>query len=227
MQDWLTDQPYLIQIDPRSTPQEKMSQCYQRSRKLQRGLIPLLDQLEKVAQKIEITEKQLDELAEIHSMAELAEKKNQILPSQNKPGHATKKERKALPYHAFQSSSGMQIWVGKNAKANEWLTFHAANGNDWWLHVQGSPGSHVIIKVNKGQQPDPDTLQDAMQLALFYSQSKDQGEAEITVTQRKYVSRFGKGQSGKVQLSKHTTNWVHLDRERCKRIKERKSCVPC
>jgi predicted ribosome quality control (RQC) complex YloA/Tae2 family protein len=219
VQDWLTDQKYVIQVSPQSSPQEEMAKCYRRARKLQRGLIPLLDQQKKIALKIESVEKQLRELAEIDSLIELKKRSSQTSSSCKKT-QLIKKQKKALPYHIFHSTSGMQIWVGKNAKSNEWLTFHAANGNDWWLHVQGSSGSHVIIKTRKGQAPNPDTLQDAMQLALLYSKSKDHGEAEICLTQKKYVSRLGQGKTGKVQVSQHTTHWIRLDNERCKRIKE-------
>lgn len=223
VQDWLSNQSRTIQVNPKLTPQEEMTMRFQRARKLHRGLTPLMDQKKKINQKIEIVEKQLEELTKISSLPELERKKNQILSSETRASPLIQKQKASLPYHAFQSTTGMQIWVGKNAKANEKLTFQAANGHDWWLHVQGSPGSHVIIKTNKGQPPDPDTLQDAMQLALFYSKAKEQGGAEVCVTQRKYVSRFGKGQSGKVQISKHSTNWVNLDIGRYKRIKERKN----
>lgn len=221
VEDWLTGGLCHIQVDPNSTPCQEMKKHYARAKKLQRGLSPLTFQTEKTEKKIEEIELKLKELAQIDSWAKLIDMKNLVFGKKAKPGLLKQKEPKSLPCHIFQSASGMHIWVGKNAKANDRLTFHAANGNDWWLHVQGSPGPHVIIKVKKGQQPDLNTLQDAMQLALFYSKSKNQGEADISITQKKYVSRLGGSQTGKVQISKHTTKRVILNKEQCRQIMER------
>ena len=49
------------------------------------------------------------------------------------------------PFH-YISSDGYHIYVGKNNYQNEELTFRFANGNDWWFHAKGIPGSHVILK---------------------------------------------------------------------------------
>lgn len=114
----------------------------------------------------------------------------------------------------------MKIWVGKNAKMNEKLTFQLANGRDWWLHVSGYPGSHVIIKMNKDQEPDPETLKDAFQLALYHSKARDMGEGEICFTQRKYVSRLGRKKTGLVQISKHQTAWIRADPVRLQALKK-------
>lgn len=96
-----------------------------------------------------------------------------------------------------------------------------ANGRDWWLHVRGCPGSHVIIRLDKNLEPDSETLKDALQLALYYSKARHQGEGEICFTQRKYVSRLGKNKTGLVQISKHQTAWIRLDPVRLQALKDR------
>ncbi len=104
-----------------------------------------------------------------------------------------------MPYREFWSRSGLRIWVGKKAKDNDTLTFKLAHGSDFWLHVHGYPGSHVIIKINKGKDPDADTIQDALQLALYYSQAKSQGSSrcinyakEVCFSVRKRVLKLWK-----------------------------------
>jgi predicted ribosome quality control (RQC) complex YloA/Tae2 family protein len=44
----------------------------------------------------------------------------------------------------YESLDGITIRVGTNAKENYELveSSHAAN---WWLHVKGWPGSHVVV----------------------------------------------------------------------------------
>ncbi|WP_162180853.1 NFACT RNA binding domain-containing protein [Candidatus Protochlamydia amoebophila] len=111
--------------------------------------------------------------------------------------------------------------MGKNDKGNDWMTFALAKGSDWWLHTQDVPGSHIVIRTKKGQDPDEETLADAMQLALYNSKAKVRQEAEICMTQRKYLSRMGKNQLGKVQISKHRSVWIRFDLERYQAILKR------
>jgi predicted ribosome quality control (RQC) complex YloA/Tae2 family protein len=131
-----------------------------------------------------------------------------------------REEQKKLPYYEFTTSGGLKVWVGKNAKANDQLTFRYAKGSDYWLHVADFPGSHIVLRVGKNQEPDPESIQDALQLAIGYSKAKDQGAAEVCVTQCKYVSRLGKNAPGKVQISKHKNLHVKFDPAKFKRIKE-------
>jgi len=64
-------------------------------------------------------------------------------------------------------------------------------------------------------------LQDALQLALHYSKAKNRGEAEVCLTQRKFVSRLKKGKTGQVQISKHKIIFIRFDPKRHLHIKER------
>ncbi len=59
------------------------------------------------------------------------------------------------PFH-YISSDGFHMYVGKNNLQNEELTFHFANGGDWWFHAKKAPGSHVIVKTNGEELPGPD-----------------------------------------------------------------------
>ena len=106
--------------------------------------------------------------------------------------------------------------MGKSAKDNDQLTFRYANGSDYWLHARNVPGSHVILRVVKGKEPDAESIKDAMQLALAYSRSPEEGE--ICLTQCKYVARQGR-EAGKVHVSKHKVAYAKKDPQRLKRLK--------
>ena len=54
-----------------------------------------------------------------------------------------KQKFKSKPFH-YRSSDGFDIYVGKNNFQNDELTFKVANGNDWWFHAKGMPGSHAV-----------------------------------------------------------------------------------
>jgi predicted ribosome quality control (RQC) complex YloA/Tae2 family protein len=223
VQDWQSDQPYSLELDPTKTPQEEMAARFRRAKKLQAGIIPLtqyLDRSQKELQQIEQQMQRIDFLKTTEELASFIQTNSSSLTA--KP-HEKAPVRSPLAsiYKEYQSAKGIKIWVGKNAKANDRLTFQLANGRDWWLHAKGYSGSHVIIRLAKDQDPDPETLKDAMQLALYHSKARAQGEGEICFTQCKYVSRLGKGSPGLVQISKHQTAWIRLDPARYRALQER------
>lgn len=83
-----------------------------------------------------------------------------------------KKEPKALPFRKYLSSDGYQILCGRNNLQNEELTFKVADRNDWWFHVKGLPGTHVILKCRIGEDmPSDDAVIEAAQTAAFFSKS--------------------------------------------------------
>ena len=82
------------------------------------------------------------------------------------------KNVKALPYRQYMSSDGRLIYCGRNNLQNEELTFKVADKDDWWFHIKGMPGTHVILKSHKGEEFPPDnSVIEAAQTAAFFSKS--------------------------------------------------------
>jgi len=217
--DWELNQEKTISLVSTRTPQEELALRFKRSKKLQAGLIHLNKQINQAKEELIGIEENLRILDSLQKESEIEEFKQKIIPPSKIEEVKKSIQTKTLPYYEFISEAGVKIWVGKNAKANDKLTFIHANGADWWMHVQGYPGSHVVIKSN---EPDAETVADALQLALLYSKAKKGGEGEICLTQKKFLSRLGK-QAGKVQVSKHKSIWIKQDLSRIERIKKRKA----
>ena len=91
------------------------------------------------------------------------------------------------PFH-YVSSDGFDMYVGKNNFQNDELTFHFANGNDWWFHAKKMPGSHVIVRTNGKELPDR-TFEEAASLAAYYSKGRDQDKVEIDYVLKKEVKK--------------------------------------
>jgi predicted ribosome quality control (RQC) complex YloA/Tae2 family protein len=226
--DWLIEGSRLLTLDPSKTVQENMVDRFRRAKKLERGKIPLQHQLEHIHIQLNQLEQLCQTLQDVHTQEELntwhSQSESILSRLTHRPLRADGTLSRARPlsriYIEYFSANGTPIWVGRNAKANEQLTFQLARGRDWWLHVSGCPGSHVIIRYANDQPPDQETLEDAMQLALYHSKARNQGEGEICLTQRKYISRSGqKGKVGQVQISKHRTMWVRLHLARYEALK--------
>lgn len=198
-------EPTTIVLDPLKDPQENLSRYFKQAKKLQKA-IPHLEK--------QVAAKQ-DELAQhriIQNLVETTMENDFLLqwlpnPAAEKEKKRVREQKKALPYLEFTSSTGIPIFVGKSGRANDQLTFQIAHGNDWWLHVAGMPGSHVIIRH---PTPDKTTIDEAMILAIQHSKAKASGEGEVVVTQKKHVSKVPKGKPGQVQISHHKTYYQKI-----------------
>lgn len=125
------------------------------------------------------------------------------------------------PFRRFTSSDGLPIFVGRNARENEELTFGLAKSDDLWLHARGTPGSHVVVRMKKGADVPPETLRDAATLALLYSDLKKSGKGDVIYTKRKWVKK-AKGQAaGAVLVTQEKSLFLALDRARLDALKTR------
>ncbi|KAF3362639.1 hypothetical protein PHSC3_000878 [Chlamydiales bacterium STE3] len=206
-------------LDPRLKPHEEIAARFKKSKKLKASQEPLQRQLLLAQQELNKQEALLIELEAIVTEEELLafKAKTNLNPQQAKKKN--QREEPPLPFYEFFSASGLSIWVGKNAKGNDLLTFRYAKGNDHWMHINEYPGSHVVLRTS-GKEIDEEALQDALQLALFFSKGRESSKAEIALTQKKYVTKLGK-EAGKVQISRKKNIFVNLDKERIQEIKAR------
>jgi predicted ribosome quality control (RQC) complex YloA/Tae2 family protein len=103
----------------------------------------------------------------------------------------------------FTSTDGASILVGRTDRANDRLTFKIAGPEDFWLHVQGHPGAHVVIR-NPRRLPRPSAaaLEEAAVLAGWYSAARSEGQVDVHWTRRKYVRRARGAPTGTVKLKR-------------------------
>ncbi len=83
-----------------------------------------------------------------------------------------KSNEKPLSYRKYLSSDGYTILAGRNNIQNDELTFKVADKNDWWFHIKGLPGTHVILKTRPGEDMPSDTaVLEAASTAAYFSKS--------------------------------------------------------
>jgi len=107
---------------------------------------------------------------------------------------------------------GFQVYVGRNARQNEHITFQRAGPEDLWLHARGIPGAHVIIKRSQPEIPEK-VVQRAAGLAAYYSSARADGPPILVdVTQRRFVRRLRGGKHpGLVSYRNEHTLWAAWD----------------
>lgn len=188
LEDWEKGgAPVTISLNSAKEPHEEVSRRFKEGRKLKKKLEIAERLLEKTLEELKRPPPPLPEA--------FAEKKSRLTPAKN------------LPYREFTSESGLKILVGKKDRDNDTLTFTIAQGNDYWFHAGDVAGSHVILRVKKGEDPDSAAIQDALQLALHYSKARG-SSANVIMSQCKYLAKPKGAKPGLVNVSQHKTFYV-------------------
>ena len=99
---------------------------------------------------------------------------------------------------------GLSIYILKNNKENDWLTFTFANKNDIWLHTKDIQGSHVILK-NSGQNVSDDTLVKCAKLAVEHSKAKLLSNVPVDYCKVQYVKKPNGAKPGMVIFTNNKT----------------------
>lgn len=96
------------------------------------------------------------------------------------------------------------VLAGKTDADNDRLSLKIAKPDDWWFHVRGMPGSHVILRAKKGVEPDRETLKRAAAIAAYHSKARHGGVVAVSCTQARYVSKPHGAKPGAVSIRKET-----------------------
>lgn len=100
---------------------------------------------------------------------------------------------------------GFTALAGKTDDDNECLSLKVARANDYWFHVHGVPGSHVVLQGPEGEDPDRDTLKAAAAIAADHSKARNAGVVPVSCTRAGNVSKPRGAKAGTVQIRKETT----------------------
>lgn len=227
MTDYFDDRlPHItIPLDPMKSPQRNMDDYFRKHRKYlaaERELKPRIERavhgIERLCQEITYIEQGTwtpPAMPLAHS------NKATTVRAISKGPLAT--DRRRGPFRRFISTDGLLIFVGRNARENDELTFGLAKSDDLWLHARGTPGSHVVVRLSKGTDPPSETLRDAAMLALLYSDLKKSGKGDVIYTRRKWVKK-AKGQAqGAIVVTQDKSLHVSLDKNRLEALKSRGS----
>ncbi len=104
------------------------------------------------------------------------------------------------------SPDGLIVLVGRSAKDNDLLTFKLASPRDFWLHVAGHSGSHVVVRNPENLSRLPrETRRFAASLAAGYSKAKAGGKVAVHLTRCSEVSKPRGFATGKVALRRYDT----------------------
>ena len=97
---------------------------------------------------------------------------------------------------------GWTVLAGKADADNDLLSIKMARPNDWWFHVRGMSGSHVLLRAKEDEQPDKAVLKQAAAVAAYYSKARGGGIVPVSACLARYVTKPRGAKPGTVQIRK-------------------------
>lgn len=177
-----------IALDPRLSPAGNMTRLFKLAAKAERGMVHL------ARRRALLTA----ELEQVQAPAPLPGG----IPAAPAAGAAPLPRRcRDLAVQAFRSSDGFWLLRGKNKVANHGLVTRGASPFDLWFHVQGGPGSHVLLKRDFPNQEVPRaSLLEAAGLAALKSWRSQDAHAEVICALARDVRPIKGAPPGQVQV---------------------------
>ncbi len=183
--------PRRIKLEPTLTPIENAQLYFHRYRKALRAMQELPVRIAKLEAEMAFLEQLAVDLETAETRSEIDMVREELAEAGwiSRPRHAS--TPKSGPKRLV--IDGFTIYVGRNARQNEEVTFKLAAPDDLWLHVRGQPGAHVIIKSG-GHNVPKQVIEKAARLALGNAATSGQ----VDITQRRFVRRMPGGHPGMV-----------------------------
>jgi len=210
-----------VPLDPLLTPQQNAAKYYKEYNKAKTAEVMLTQQLEKGRRELDYLNSVLDTIPLAEGEKDLQEIRQELTDTGylRRPSKAKGREKRVVSKPMeFRSSAGLRISVGKNNTQNDLLTCKQAFKSDIWFHTQKIHGSHVILWT-EGGQPDLTSIQEAAQLAAWFSQGRASGKVAVDYTPVKYVKKPGGARPGMVVYTTYETAYVAPDGELARRLR--------
>jgi predicted ribosome quality control (RQC) complex YloA/Tae2 family protein len=106
--------------------------------------------------------------------------------------------------HAYRLAGGWIVLAGKTDADNDRLSLQVARPHDWWFHVRGMPGSHVILHHDAGLEPPRAILKQAAAIAAWHSKARSGGVTAVSGTPARNVTKPRGAKPGTVAIRRET-----------------------
>ncbi len=230
VKDYETGAEDVIPLDPRLTPADNLGAYFKRYQRELRSAKALREQLEQLRGTQEETTELQQRLERVLSPPDLAalqalaeEPRVRRLLARQYPERKSRPAGRARVFPGkreipgrllpkrYKTEQGLEIWVGRNEEGNDYLTTRLARGNDLFFHLEGYPGSHVILRTGGNAAPPEESVLAACELAVHFSKMKEARRADVHVVPVKNVRKPKGAKPGLVYVTGGRT--IHLRRD--------------
>ena len=203
--DFYNNKDIMIKLDPLLSPNDNLNIYYNKYNKGKRTIIALEKRHKDVESELKYFEKIkyfLEKEDDFIGIEEIEDELNLSGNNKTKIKLNKSKKRELLSF----DYNGFKIFVGRNNKENEEITFSKGQINDIWLHIKDIPGSHVVI-IKNNKEITEDVIIYASNLAASYSKAKKGDKVIVDYCEKKYVKKIKNSNPGNVTY----TNFKSLD----------------
>jgi predicted ribosome quality control (RQC) complex YloA/Tae2 family protein len=113
--------------------------------------------------------------------------------------HGNRSGARRIRLFEYTLPGGWKVLAGRTEADNDFLSLRLARPNDWWFHVRGMPGSHVVLRV-EDDEPDRATLKRAAAVAAYHSKAREGGVVAVSCTRARNVSKPRGAKPGTVAI---------------------------
>ncbi len=199
----------VIKLQPEMTPLENAQRYFKKYDKAKSALQNVPELVAETRDRINYLQQLETDLDLAGNWVEIDEVRQTIRDMGLWKGSAPKKiagGSKSAPMRLV-SEHGFVMWVGRNSRQNDAVTFGKGGGDDLWLHARDVPGSHVVIKYDGRDIPE-DVIEQAASIAAYYSKLRTEKAVIVDVTQCKYVKKIKGASPGMVTYRNEETRTV-------------------
>ncbi len=219
LRDFESDEEIIIELNTKIPPRKNVEYYFLKSKDEKLNYAKSLEIFEQTKNKYQKLLTIANDLENIDSDEEL---KRIHAEQKIKNNSGNKQLEDQIKYRHFVLDTKYDVFVGRDNKNNDLVTFKLAKQNDLWFHARGVPGSHVVLKVDNKNEPVPkNIIKDVAGIAAYFSKAKNAGVVPVSYTFRKYV-RKGKGmEPGKVLMEREIV--LHVRPEipaNCEQVEE-------
>ncbi len=104
--------------------------------------------------------------------------------------------------YRYTLPGGWVVLAGRTDEDNDFLSLKMAGPNDFWFHVRGMPGSHVVLRVPADQEPDNATIKAAAAIAAWHSKKREARQVGVSCTRGRFVTKPKGAKPGTVNIRK-------------------------
>jgi predicted ribosome quality control (RQC) complex YloA/Tae2 family protein len=205
-----------IPLDPAKTPVENMNRYFRLARKAKGAAEIVRKRKREVAEGVYYIESLEAQLAAARSRDELISVRQELSSSFPPRGAAAAKKkrgRKDLPRPVAPQVEtvafrGFTILVGRNNVGNDRIVKELSAPGDLWLHAQGIPGSHVLVRRPPGGEIPKEVVEEGARLAVFHSKARGSQNVPVFLAEARHVSKFKGAKPGLVRIARYSTVYV-------------------
>ncbi|MGE5751817.1 MAG: NFACT family protein [Nitrospirota bacterium] len=198
-----------VRLDPQRSPVQNAERYFRKYKKAKAGREIITTRMQQSREEASYLKSILSDIERVTDYDTLVRTRSELIAQ----GYLVQREKGAVkggpeprvePFRKILYR-GWEVLVGKSASGNDYVTTKLARPDDLWLHAEGMPGSHVLVR-NPGRTDIPqDVFMKAAALAAFYSRGRKAAKVPVTYTRARFVKKPKGAKPGLVALSERNT----------------------